>query len=108
MRLRVARVRGGGVCRPARRRRDGIHPHDVGVGGVGLQAIGTPEGKLRGGQRQDDHGEPCHDQPEYVPHTTRYCAYLVIRPIVAISSSTLCLCSITSPEASAPATQCDT
>jgi len=32
-------------------------------------------------------------------------AYRVIRPTVATNSSTLCLCSTTSPEAKAPATQ---
>ena len=48
------------------------------------------------------------DRPVQTGHACCHLRYLVMRPIVATSSSTLCRCSTTSPDEKAPATQCDT
>src|SRR5262249_32637772 len=51
---------------------------------------------------------PCHLAPVAHLFLPTGADYRVIRPIVATSPSTLGRCSTGSPEANAPATQCDT
>lgn len=60
-----------------------------------------------GGGQQDGQQDQqaCERSPERVSTAMRHRGYLVILPIVVISSSTLWRWSVTSPEANAAATQ---
>jgi hypothetical protein len=59
-------------------------------------------------QQHEQKPQPRHCNSRHSLRTRRGHRYLVMRPIVSTSSSTLCRCSTGSPETKAPATQCDT
>lgn len=86
------------------------------IGPWGHRRVGNriEHGRHEGIRPCDRHDEYGQDQqtrkrsPEFVETAVRHRGYFVILPIVAISSSTLCRCSTTSPDANASATQWDT